>query len=127
MAYCSILASLRPQAFVFENVYGLPGANGGRPWREIVETFSQIGYTLRFEVVDAADYGVAQHRERLLMVGSLDGEFVFPKPTHGPDSGTDTPFVSSLDAIQDLQDPDEPSSDHLGDAMGTCCRWCHRD
>ena len=118
MAYCSILASLRPQSFVFENVYGLPGANGGRPWREIVETFSQIGYTLRFEVVDAADYGVAQHRERLLMVGFLDGEFVFPKPTHGPDSGTDTPLVSSLDAIQDLQDPDEPSHDHLGGRYG---------
>ena len=118
MAYCNILASLRPQAFVFENVYGLPGANGGRPWRQIVETFSRIGYTLRSEVVDAADYGVAQHRERLLMVGSLDAEFVFPKPTHGPDSGTDTPLVSSLDAIRDLQDPDEPSYDNLGGRYG---------
>ena len=88
-----------------------PGARSSRRFRG-------IGYTLRSEVVDAADYGVAQHRERLLMVGSLDAEFVFPKPTHGPDSGTDTPLVSSLDAIRDLQDPDEPSYDNLGGRYG---------
>ena len=35
-AYCSILDQIKTPVFFFENVYGLPGANGGKPWQEIV-------------------------------------------------------------------------------------------
>ncbi|HTT98440.1 MAG TPA: DNA cytosine methyltransferase [Rhizomicrobium sp.] len=117
-AYCRVLDELKPKIFVFENVYGLPGANGGKPWKEIVRSFSEHGYTLRAEVVDAADYGVPQHRERLIMVGYRKGEFTFPMPTHGPDSGTKVPLVSVESAIRDLQDVDEPDRDTLGGLYG---------
>ncbi len=118
-AYCSILEILTPEVFVFENVYGLPGANGGGPWAEILESFSALGYTLKAEVLDAADYGVPQHRERLIMVGYRDGEFTFPLPTHGPDAGVHgRPLVSAGAAIADLQDPDEPFHDDLGGRYG---------
>ena len=116
--YCRILDTLKPKVFIFENVYGLPGANGGKPWREIVSAFSEHGYNLHHEVVDTADYGVPQHRERLIMVGVRDGHYEFPLPTHGPDSGTDTPLVSVLDAIKDIQDPKEPFHDDLGGLYG---------
>ena len=103
-SYCSILSALNPRVFVFENVYGLPGANGGAPWREICEAFSSLGYSLRAEVLDSADYGVPQHRERLIIVGFKDdlGDFVFPEPTHGPDSNSGLPLVCAGEAIQDL-------------------------
>lgn len=117
-SYIRILQELRPKVFVFENVYGLPGANGGRPWREITSAFSKLGYKLRAEVVDAADYGVPQHRERLIMVGYKTGEFEFPMPTHGPDSGTQTALVSVEDAILDLQPMNEPFHDNLGGMYG---------
>jgi DNA (cytosine-5)-methyltransferase 1 len=117
-SYCKILAQLRPRVFVFENVYGLPGANDGKPWREIVRAFSSLGYSLRAEVLDSADYGVPQHRERLVMVGYLDGDYTFPLPTHGPDSPSGVPFVSSLAAIADLQDPAEPYHAGLGGRYG---------
>lgn len=117
-SYCRILAELKPEVFVFENVYGLPGANGGGPWREIVKAFSKLGYQLRAEVVDAADYGVPQHRERLIMVGFRTGEFEFPRPTHGPDASTGTPLVSVEEAIADLQDPAEPFHGSLGGMYG---------
>lgn len=109
-SYCRILKAIRPKVFVFENVYGLPGANGGQPWREICKAFSGLGYSLRAEVVDSADYGVAQHRERLIIVGYLAGvpDFEFPEPTHGPDSSSGLPLVSVYDAISDLQDDAEP-------------------
>lgn len=109
-SYCRILEAIKPQVFVFENVYGLPGANGGGPWREICAAFSGLGYSLAAEVIDAADYGVPQHRERLFIVGYRKelGTFTFPQPTHGPDSGDETPLKTVADAIADLQDPNEP-------------------
>ncbi|WP_306148132.1 MULTISPECIES: DNA cytosine methyltransferase [unclassified Roseibium] len=116
--YCRILDRLKPKAFVFENVYGLPGANGGGPWREIVSAFAEHGYKLFYEVVDTADFGAPQHRERLIMVGLREGNFGFPCPTHGPDAPTDTPLVSVLDAVNDLQDPKEPYHDDLGGMYG---------
>lgn len=108
--YCEILEILKPKAFVFENVYGLPGANDGGPWREIVSAFSSLGYTLTADVLDAADFGVAQHRERLFIIGVKKGlaSFQFPAPTHGPDASTGKPLTSVLDAIGDL-----PSA-HMG-------------
>ncbi len=117
-AYCRILDELKPEVFVFENVYGLPGANGGGPWRAIVAAFSERGYQLRAEVVDAADYGVPQHRERLILVGCRKREFTFPMPTHGPDSGSDARLVSVEDAIRDLQEPREPFHNNLGGLYG---------
>lgn len=117
-SYCRILKRVQPKVFVFENVYGLPGANGGEPWREIVSAFSDLGYDLRAEVVDTADYGVPQHRERLIMVGFKTGEFKFPIPTHGPDSEEKSPLVSVEQAIADLQDIEEPYQNGLGGMYG---------
>jgi DNA (cytosine-5)-methyltransferase 1 len=117
-AYCDVLDILKPEVFVFENVYGLPGANGGGPWREIRAAFEERGYGLQAEVVDAADYGVPQHRERLIMVGSLRDSFKFPKPTHGPDAENGVSLVSVETAIADLQDPAEPFHDELGGMYG---------
>ncbi len=117
-SYSAILDVLHPKVFVFENVYGLPGANNGGPWRQIVAGFADLGYNLRAEVLDSADYGVPQHRDRLLMVGCRAGDFRFPLPTHGPDSPSGLPFVSTLDAIQELQDPDEAPHESLGGLYG---------
>jgi DNA (cytosine-5)-methyltransferase 1 len=118
LAYCRILDELNPEVFVFENVYGLPGANEGKPWKEISFAFSSRGYKLHVEVVDAADYGTPQHRERLIVVGCKKGRFRFPMPTHGPDSKTGEPLVTAENAISDLQDPLEPFHNNLGGLYG---------
>ncbi|MYE06665.1 MAG: DNA cytosine methyltransferase [Chloroflexi bacterium] len=117
-AYCRILDELEPEVFVFENVYGLPGANGGGPWREINAAFESHGYSLYSTVVDAADYGVPQHRERLIMVGTRSAQFVFPLPTHGPDSPTKAELVSVEAAIGDIQEPHERYHHDLGGLYG---------
>ena len=116
--YCEILKAIQPDVFVFENVYGLPGANGGEPWREIIRSFALIGYELRAEVVDAADYGVPQHRERLIMVGFKRGDFCFPLPSHGPDAGNCEPLVSVERAICDLQSANEGFGKGIGGLYG---------
>jgi DNA (cytosine-5)-methyltransferase 1 len=117
-AYCKILEIIKPEVFVFENVYGLPGANNGGPWKEIVSACSALGYKIAADVLDAADYGVPQHRERLIMVGYKSGKFQFPLPTHGPDSMSGQKLKTVADAIADLQDPNEEEHNNLGGLYG---------
>jgi DNA (cytosine-5)-methyltransferase 1 len=100
--YVRLLEELQPRGFLFENVYGIEGAQGGRPWQLIVESFQTAGYTVHFRVLDAADFGVPQHRERLFIVGVRDGDFAFPRPTHGPDSPEALQHFDAKTAIADL-------------------------
>lgn len=116
-SYCNVLKKLKPKVFVFENVYGLKGANNGEAWSEIVSSFSEIGYNIEAEILDAADYGVPQHRERLILVGRLEGDFTFPEPTNGPDSSSGNKLISILDAIKDIED-ETIDSEELGGMYG---------
>ncbi len=86
-AYCNIIKSVRPKAFVFENVRGILGTNKGEDWKAITKAFGKLGYTISYRLLDALDYGAPQQRERMFLVGhQLDTPFLFPEPTHGPDS-----------------------------------------
>lgn len=98
--YVRLLTKLSPQGFLFENVYGITGAQNGDAWIEIQKAFSGAGYKIFYRILDAADYGVPQHRERLFIVGVKSGEFLFPRPTHGPDSPDMFPFYSAADAVK---------------------------
>jgi DNA (cytosine-5)-methyltransferase 1 len=107
--YVRILKTLQPKGFLFENVYGITGAQNGEAWKEIQAAFKQAGYTLHFRVLDAADYGVPQHRERLFIVGLREGSYQFPYPTHGPDSPGCEPFYTAGEAVAgaDISEADE--------------------
>lgn len=98
--YVRILEILQPKGFLFENVYGITGANGGEAWQEIQAALKKVGYKIYFRVLDAADYGVPQHRERLFIVGLKSGEYLFPYPTHGPDSLNQQPYYSAESAVK---------------------------
>lgn len=98
--YIRLLTHFRPKGFLFENVYGIIGAQNGDAWKDIQSAFKAAGYTIFFRVLDAADYGVPQHRERLFIVGVQEAEFLFPYPTHGPDSIGQEPYYSAGEAVQ---------------------------
>jgi DNA (cytosine-5)-methyltransferase 1 len=101
--YVRILKESKPKGFLFENVYRIVGAQGGRPWMQIQSEFKKAGYTLFWRIVDAADYGVPQNRERLIIVGLRDkGTFLFPYPTHGPDSPDNRPYYTAGNAVSGL-------------------------
>lgn len=116
--YVRLLQELSPVGFLFENVYGIIGAQGGEAWKEILESFSDVGYKLYYRIVDAADYGVPQHRERLIIVGLKDGEFKFPRPTHGPDSLDDEQFYNAETAITGVTLSEEESKSGIGGRYG---------
>lgn len=105
--YVRLLEKLSPRGFLFENVYGIVGAQGGQAWREIRDSFASVGYQLFYRIVDAADYGAPQHRERLIIVGLKEGSFKFPRPTHGPDSIDEQPFYNAGTALSGLVQDDE--------------------
>ncbi len=100
--YVRLLNILKPQGFLFENVYGITGAQNGTAWQEIQSAFKSAGYSIFFRVLDAADYGVPQHRERLFIIGLKTGSFLFPYPTHGPDAPDNRPYYAAGKAINDL-------------------------
>lgn len=107
-SYCEIINHVRPKAFVFENVRGILSTNGGKDWEAIVSAFNDIGYRLTYRILDAFDFGVPQQRERMFLVGTRDDEeFLFPRPTHGPDSAADLLHISSGEALHGINEDED--------------------
>lgn len=84
--YLEILKHVNPEAFVFENVTGITSAKtkeGNKVLDELIKKFEDLGYSINWEVLNSADYGVPQRRKRVIIVG-LKGlkKFEFPKKTH---------------------------------------------
>jgi DNA (cytosine-5)-methyltransferase 1 len=64
-----ILEEKRPAAFLLENVVGLVNHDGGNTFAVILSSLDELGYSVHHQVLDAADYGVPQHRKRIYIVG----------------------------------------------------------
>lgn len=102
--FCRVVREARPRFFIMENVTGvLSAAVKHRPLKkrgpgfppleskeqlgsalvEVLKELKSLGYHVAFGVLNAADYGVPQHRERVIFLGSRDGEpLAMPKRTH---------------------------------------------
>ncbi len=100
MQYKKVLQILRPKAFVFENVVGILSMDHGNLFKRVQAEFEEIGYNLKYQVLDAVNYGVPQHRERVILVGfNGNNPFEYPKATHGDGK---KPYITLKDAIGDL-------------------------
>ena len=100
--YCRILNILKPKMFLFENVTGILSMNGGKLFQEVQACFKDIGYELKYRVLNAANYGVPEIRERVILVGTkTKNTFKYPSPTHGNGLGL-KPYVTLEDALSDL-------------------------
>ena len=82
--YLDYLNVIKPQAFILENVRGLFSSNKGEDFKMILDHFDDTGYTIYWKILDAANYGVPQFRQRLIIVGFRERiKFKFPTETHG--------------------------------------------
>lgn len=110
--FVRIVSELRPAYFVFENVKGLTLGEHRLFLDELIEAFSDAGYRVRlpWKVFDVADFGVPQHRERLILMGARRGETVpdYPSEIFTP---ADSAAMGNLpvgptcrDALGDLPD-----------------------
>jgi DNA (cytosine-5)-methyltransferase 1 len=109
LEFVRIVAELRPRTFVFENVKGLTVGTQKQVLFELIEAFGEAGYEVRcpWQVLNAANYGVPQSRERLILIGSRKGYSLpnYPQPT------TNRPASRR-------QLPDLPSGPTCGEALG---------
>lgn len=100
MQYKRVLKILKPKAFVFENVVGILSMDKGNLFKQLQAEFEDLGYNLKCRVLDAVNFGVPQHRERVILVGFKgENNFVYPEHTHGERL---KPYVTLKDAIGDL-------------------------
>lgn len=80
--YSRLVEELRPRHIAFENVPGMVDDRWRHRFDELLEELDRLGYRCRWDLLDAADYGVPQRRRRLLVVGSRVVDPVLPRPSH---------------------------------------------
>jgi DNA (cytosine-5)-methyltransferase 1 len=102
LEFARALKSIQPRAFVVENVSGMVRANFMHLLRSQISAFASAGYTVKAGVLNAADFGVAQERRRIFIVGmrnDLGLTYTFPQATHG-DGAEMQPRVSIRGALR---------------------------
>jgi DNA (cytosine-5)-methyltransferase 1 len=117
--FCRVVEEAKPAAVLMENVWGLAYKNHNTvPLSRLIGRLESAGYKLRWEVLNAANYGVPQLRKRLILYGMLgDDPPEFPTPTHSGWTERQTevnpnllPYITSRDAIGDLDELDNLGS-----------------
>lgn len=81
--FASIVEELKPKVFLAENVKGLTTHDSGKTLQTMIDIFEKMGYIVTWNLLKANDYGVAQKRERVVIVGVRDDlkiEYRLPKP-----------------------------------------------
>lgn len=111
--YIRILNHLKPKFFVMENVQGLLTRDKGRIFEEVKATFKKTGYEFNHVILNAADYGVPQIRNRVFFYGNRVGVKMNP-PIPLCDGSEAKPYKTVGEAIGDLADiPDNPEINHV--------------
>lgn len=124
LRYVQWINIFRPKYFILENVKGLlsapikhtPHAQRGKDWtptpeeahgsalRLVLAEIEKIGYKVNYRLINTANYGVPQTRERVVMLGSRDGDILeFPEPTHAKDGKNGLrPWVTLREALSNI-------------------------
>ncbi|MGD9711111.1 MAG: DNA cytosine methyltransferase [Thermomicrobiales bacterium] len=108
-----VIKEVRPIFFVAENVKGILNLEGGRIFRLILREMRELGYEVRYALLNAADFGVPQRRHRVFIVGKLEGSSATwsfpPHPTHSRPELSQLlglkPWVSVGEALAQLPEP----------------------
>lgn len=108
-----VIKDKQPKYFLAENVKGILSLNKGKSFEMIINDFSSLNYNVVYKVLNAADYGVPQTRERVIIVGvrkDLDFVYTYPDSTHSKSIEADKSlWVSVGDALKGFPDPDQPN------------------
>lgn len=103
----------KPKFFLAENVKGITTLAHGEVFKMIMNDFDSIGYKVVHKILNAADYGVPQARQRVIIVGvrnDIDFTFEYPPPMYN-ENGTNglKKWITVGEALKNIPDPDKPN------------------
>lgn len=108
-----VITDKKPMFFLAENVKGIVSLGRGRVLEMIINDFEQAGYRVNNWLLNAADFGVPQIRERVFFVGvraDLSVKIEPPHKTHSPivDEAKNglKPWISVAEALKSIPNPD---------------------
>ncbi|MBF0559669.1 MAG: DNA cytosine methyltransferase [Nitrospirae bacterium] len=108
-----ILVDKQPKFFLAENVKGIMSLMKGKIFEIIISDLEKARYKVKYKVLNAADYGVPQKRERVIILGvrtDVDFDLKYPEPTHreNPTIFNDKKkWVSIGIALKNIPEPEE--------------------
>lgn len=112
LEFVRVVKDKKPKYFVAENVRGLLSSNKGETIQMIVNDFESLEYKVDYKVFNAADFGVPQNRNRVIIIGVrhdiFKGKFAFPTPTHAQNADFIVEkWVTIGNALENIPEPDE--------------------
>jgi DNA (cytosine-5)-methyltransferase 1 len=119
LEFVRVLKDKRPLFFVAENVKGILSLGKGKIFEQILKDFGDAGYNVRYQLFNAADFGVPQTRQRVFLFGlrkdiEVDDVAFPPSPTHAPVEKAQIlglkPWVSIGKALEGIPEPDVVNS-----------------
>lgn len=119
--FIRLVHEIQPKSFVMENVKGMATWGGGAVLDYIEDRLANPDparpnavYAVTHNILNAADYGVPQIRNRIFIVGNrLEKQFVWPKPTHAAVQNGKKRHESVGDALSELPPATPPSVNAL--------------
>lgn len=108
-----VLFDKQPKFFLAENVKGILSLMKGAIFEMIISDFENAGYKVKYKVLNAANFGVPQKRERVIIMGvrnDVDFDLKHPEPTHLESSSLSNNkegWVSIGEALKCIPEPDE--------------------
>jgi len=116
-----------PDFFVIENVKGMLTLNKGAFVKDLIDRFGTngLGYSISYQLLNAADYGIPQNRYRVFYVGIKGKNFTFPAPI--------SYHLTAKDGISDLEGSDnehygtEPQNSFQKAMRGKCIHPINQD
>ncbi len=104
-----VIRRTSPKVFLAENVKGLLTWENGLAIKTMIDDFSELGYDVEYRLLNAADFGVPQVRNRVIIVGvrsDLKLKIAWSTPTHSDSDRKLKPWVTLKQAIGDIENED---------------------
>ena len=116
ITYAKLISAIKPKFIVMENVKGILTMRKGEYLQTVLSELRKAGYAVNYKLINMADYGVPQIRERVIILGNRLGLPVrFPPPDHSNNPQDGLPqWVSCWSVLEDLVPMgDNPEFNHV--------------
>ena len=99
-----LVKQVKPSVILIENVPGLANGRGNKIFQKAISELESVGYVLDYRICDVAEYGVPQHRKRLIVLGAVGEKINVPESTNGNERGK-SPLKTVRETISGISVP----------------------